>query len=166
MSQKITPKQTKSSALRTSVKEGALPALPSGTQRRQSYTTAERAALFGSIGPSGGAHSRRSSIASLQAPTMAPKQTKASLLRNGTGARVISPPLARPTSSAGVDGRSSTTPRPASAASNISTGSRPKSGLASAEVPLKVAQPKKPAIVPRVNKAAELRMAARNAQVA
>lgn len=160
------PKQTKSSALRTSVREGALPALPSGTQRRQSYTTAERAALFGSIGATGGSHSRRTSIASLQAPATAPKQTKASMLRNGTGARVISPPPAGSASAGAADGRASATPRPPSIASNASAGSRPKSGLASSTAPLKVAQPKKPAIVPRVNKAAELRLAARSAQTA
>ena len=156
------PKQTKSSALRTSGKDGAQPAASSSTQRRQSYTTAERAALFGSVsGSSGSAHSRRTSIASLQAPLTEPKQTKASLLRNGTGARIVSPPLA-----AANDGRTSVTPRPASIASNASTGSRPKSGMASNAAPLKVAQAKAATIVPRVNKAAELRMAARNAQAA
>lgn len=160
------PKQTKSSALRTSVKEGVLPTLLTGTQRRQSYTTAERAALFGSIGASSGStHARRTSIASLQAPATAPKQTKSSLLRNGTGARVISPPLATAEGTPRMDGRVSTTPRPASVASNASAEIRPKSGLASNAAPLKVAQVKKPAIVPRVNKASELRLAARMAQV-
>ena len=189
-SQSIVPKETKASSLRTS--QNGLPTLPTPNVRRQSYTTAERAALFGSLSGSSSratsdnataGHSRRSSLASLQAPCMAPRVNKASLLRSGTGAQVLTT-SERATSAKGhsrtstasmstVDVGSSTSscvraplPRSPSAVSQVSpASSRPTSGLATRTSPVQVAsQPsRKAAIVPGANKAAELRLAARRA---